>query len=237
MSSIIHLNTSADRRSAFERIYQTHFWEGSSRSGPGSDPHNTAKYVHFIKNWLASHPDVRTIVEVGCGDWSTSSKIGFGTNHHYVGIDIVKSNIDNNVIKYGTEQIEFIHSDFIEEPPPLGDYLIAKDVFQHLSNDSIVSFIRSSLRRYRYAILTNYVLKVEYLPIIFGIVYPRRLDFSNRKIKDGESRPVEVGAAPFNLELSESFLYKNVIRISPTKIVYTKQIAVCSCKDNAQASR
>jgi hypothetical protein len=236
MCSVTHLGTSADRRFAFEQIYQAHHWGGSSRSGPGSDPHNTGKYVQFIKNWLASHPDVRTIVEVGCGDWSTSSQIGFSTNHHYVGIDIVKSNIENDAIRYGTKQIQFIHSDFIEEPPPVGDVLIAKDVLQHLSNMSILKFIRSSLGRYRHAILTNDVRKVEYVPIMFGIAYPRRLELPNREIKDGGSRPVQVDAAPFNLKISESLFYKNVIRTSPRKVVYTKQIAVCNGNNNIQAS-
>jgi hypothetical protein len=193
MNPITLSNTDAGRRrSAFEQIYHAHLWQGSSRSGPGSDPHNTTKYIEFIQNWLASHPDVRTVVEVGCGDWSTSSKIGFGATHRYIGIDIVKSNIDNNTIKYGTNQIDFIHSDFIEEPPPFGDLLIAKDVLQHLSNISILTFIRC--------------------------------------------RPVEVGAAPFNLAIAESLLYKNVLRTSPTKIVYTKQIAVCPFNSVVQAT-
>jgi hypothetical protein len=236
MSFVTHLNSSADRRSAFEQIYQAHSSGGSSRSGPGFDPRNTNRYVHFIQAWLASHPDVRTLVEVGCGDWSTSSQIGSDRNHRYIGIDIVKSNIDSKTIRCGTKQIEFIHSDFIEEPPPLGDVLIAKDVLQHLSIDSILAFMRASLGRYRYATLTNDVLNVENVPIIFGISYPRRLDFSNRDRRDGESRPVELAAGPFNLKLSESLLYKNVIALSPKTIVYTKQIAVCTGDSRTQAT-
>jgi len=236
MYSVTHLDTSADRRFAFEQIYQAHHWGGSSRSGPGSDPHNTGRYINFIKEWLASRPDVRTIVEVGCGDWSTSSQIGFSANHHYVGIDIVKSNVENNTTKYGTKQIQFIYSDFVEEPPPAGDVVIAKDVLQHLSNVSVLKFIRSSLGRYRYAILTNDVLKVEYVPIVFGIAYPRRLELPNREINDGGSRPVQISAAPFNIKVSESLFYKNVIRTSPRKVVYTKQIAVCSGNSSIQGS-
>jgi hypothetical protein len=214
------------RRSRFERIYNAHSWGGVSKSGPGSDPQNTKDYVKFIEDWLATHPDIRSIVELGCGDWSTTKQIRFEPHHEYLGLDIVDSVIDQNVRNYGSANIRFLRCDFVEEPPPAGDVLIAKDVLQHLSNESILRFLQTNLSRYRFAIFTNDVAKVEYVRLPFGLVYVRKLDRCNRNIEDGESRPVLLGEPPFNLEVVASAEYENIMREKPRRIVYTKQIVV-----------
>jgi hypothetical protein len=84
----------------FERIYANHEWSGISRSGPGSDPLNTRTYVQFVKSWLDAHEDVRTVVEIGCGDWSTTREIRLGSRYSYLGIDIVESVIRENATLY-----------------------------------------------------------------------------------------------------------------------------------------
>jgi hypothetical protein len=220
------MDAARSRQQAFELLYANHSWGGVSKSGPGSDPIHTSEYVRFLQHWLTNHPDVRTIVEVGCGDWSTTRRIQFRPDHEYLGLDIVDDLVDENRRRYETERIRFLRRDFVDKPPPGADVLIAKDVLQHLSNASITTFLQRSLNRYKFAIFTNDVAKTEYIRLPFGLKYPRTMDQINRNIQDGESRPLRIGAPPFNLDIAEQALYRVNLQCEPRQIVYTKQIVV-----------
>ena len=50
---------------------------------------------------------------------------------------------------------------FLSDPTPKGDFLLIKDVLQHLSNRGVQVFIETILPRFRYAIMTNDVHKYE----------------------------------------------------------------------------
>ena len=156
------------------------------------------------------YPDVRTIVELGCGDWSTTNKISLG-EREYVGIDIVKAVIDQNENRFGSDRIKFLHSDFVDQAPP-GRSIACKGCPATSFNASVVKFIQSSLKSYRYAIFTNDIRKTEYRSIVFGIRFPRRFDVCNRDIRDGESRSISVRNPPFNLSVSECACYKVILR-------------------------
>jgi hypothetical protein len=220
------METKEPRIEVFERIYRNHAWGGVSRSGPGSDPIFTKPYIHFINSWLASHPEVRTIVELGCGDWSTTSQIELG-ERDYLGIDIVSSVVEENARRFGSARVRFLRSDFVGRPPPPADLLLAKDVLQHLSNASVLKFLQSSLGLCRFAIITNDSSRIAYKPIFFGIRIPRRLDVPNQDIDDGGSRSVRLREPPFNVSASEQAFYKVVLHESPVRIVYVKEIVVC----------
>ena len=215
------------RVTAFESIYRNHTWGGISRSGPGSDPVFTGPYVEFVNRWLISHPDVRTIVELGCGDWSTTRKIDLGETRSYLGIDIVNSVIEENGRRFGSERIRFLRSDFVEQLPPPSDLLLVKDVLQHLSNASVLRFLRSALNLCRFAILTNDFSRTAYRPIFFGLKIPRRLDKPNQDIGDGGSRSIRLREPPFNVNASEYAFYNVVLHESPVRVVFVKEILVC----------
>ena len=151
--------TQSPRRERFEKIFLSHEWGGDSRSGPGSDPKNTRRYVRFLNDWLARHPQVRSIIEVGCGDWATSSQVDFG-DRHYLGIDIVEALVVSLRDRYGSGHTRFERLDFVEQDVPPGDLLIAKDVLQHLSNGAVSSFLSRNLPRFKYAIFANDVKKI-----------------------------------------------------------------------------
>jgi hypothetical protein len=106
------------RSEAFEAIYLTHSWGGRSHSGPGSDPEHSTSYLRFVNQWLEKHPDCRNIVELGCGDWATTSRIKFPPRHSYVGLDIVPGVIAMNRERYQSEAVRFECSDFLCQPPP-----------------------------------------------------------------------------------------------------------------------
>lgn len=224
----IPTNMSDLRQKAFEQIYSNHAWGGGSRSGPGSDPEHTGIYVHFVNQWLEHHSDSKSIVELGCGDWATTSRIEIKPNHSYFGFDIVPDVIASNQERFTAENLRFECRDFISNPPPGADLLLIKDVLQHLSNESVHEFLRNILPRFHYAIITNDVDKyVEFRK--FGIVPSKqRRQEANCDTEDGGSRPLKLDEAPFNLRVCEKATYSVRLQNSSASgaSVFQKEILV-----------
>jgi hypothetical protein len=218
------MNAAAERRKRFEEIFSNHEWGGGSRSGPGSDPSHTRPFVDFCHSWLSAHPDIKTVVEVGCGDWATSSLIDFA-DRSYIGIDIVEPLISENQRKYGSSRVSFQTLDFVDDELPTADLLIAKDVLQHLSNSCVLSFLDRNKDKFNYALLVNDAEKLS-LKKRWFFETRRAIDFANRDILDGESRPLLLNRAPFNLRAGEQKRYNVVVRGPPDALIYTKEILV-----------
>lgn len=221
---------SLTRKEIFEKIYHSNSWHGQSRSGPGSDPQNTASYVHFVNNWLEKHPDCQSIVELGCGDWATTRLIHLPPKRSYLGIDIVPGVVSTNQELYQSDVIHFECSDFLIHPPPHADLLLMKDVLQHLPNDSVQTFLQNTLTRYRYAIITNDAYKFEERQRFVIFTTKRELQKPNIDIKDGDSRPLILEKEPFRLQFTEKFTYSVIIREKSRKLIFMKDILVW-CND------
>ena len=220
------MDTGSPRKEAFEKIYQTRRWGGTSRSGPGSDPQHTVRYIRFVNNWLEEHADCQSIVELGCGDWATTRLINLSPRRSYLGLDIVPEVIAENRKKYQSASVRFECIDFLSHVPPAGDLLLIKDVLQHLSNAGVQTFLDSVLPRFRYAIITNDVHRYEEWRR-FGILTTRReLQAPNIDICDGGSRPLRLDAAPFRLQAAEKATYSVLLREKSRRVVFVKDILV-----------
>jgi SAM-dependent methyltransferase len=217
---------SSPRREVFERIYATHLWAGTSRSGPGSDPEHTIQYVRFVSDWLASHSDARRVVELGCGDWATSQLITFMPSHTYLGLDIVPAAIDSNRRRFGRPNVRFECCDFLSQRPRSGDVLLIKDVLQHLSNQNVKDFLERILPRFRYAIITNDAARYEEKRFCGIVVSRKPLAQANVDVVDGGSRPLRLEDVPFNLEIAARFSYAVVLRKGDPRVVYVKNLLV-----------
>jgi len=100
-------------RERFERIYANNDWEYGS--GEGSLPIHTKGYVTFIERFIARQ-EVKSVVDLGCGDWQFSRNIDWGMAH-YKGFDIVKTVIDDNNHRFSSSNVEFcLSSDNCQEP-------------------------------------------------------------------------------------------------------------------------
>jgi hypothetical protein len=55
-----------DKQSAFDKIYRTNMW--GYKSGGGSDPEFAQVWIDHV-NALLAKQDIKTVVDVGCGDW------------------------------------------------------------------------------------------------------------------------------------------------------------------------
>lgn len=202
----------------FSKIYQTHSWEGKSRSGPGSDPGNAVDYLNILQN-LLSKPDyvIQSVVDVGCGDWSLAKNINW-LNINYTGIDIVPELIDQLNCNYASETIKFIHADLIKDNLPPADLLIIKDVLQHLSNESVKIFL-SQLPRYRIALITNDSRKRQPWYWSFGLL-GTEIQKPNSDTYDGGSRPLKLIKKPFNLNARRLATYN----VTVGSAIYIKEV-------------
>ena len=142
---------STEAREVFGRIYKTDEWEGGS--GQGSRVGATERYRAVLETVVGA-VDVRSVVDVGCGDWQFSQLVDW-SGVSYLGLDVVPDVIDRNRSRFGGHEVEFELRDVVNQPLPAGDLLICKDVLQHWPNDAIGNFLETTRGRYRYMLLTN----------------------------------------------------------------------------------
>ena len=178
--------------SVFDFIYAGAVWGGGS--GAGSDPGRNMLYVGYVQALMDRH-NVRTVLDLGCGDWRFSRYLDFA-GRDYTGFDVVPSVVAANRAAYGASNIRFEQADLsasVEFPPC--DLILCKDVLQHLSN-ARVSAILAKCGLAPLALITN-----DYHP-------------ENADCRDGETRPLDVTAQPFN------FPARPVLRFGKTKVSF-----------------
>lgn len=166
-------------------------WGGGS--GGGSDLQNTVLYVAYLQAVMDRH-DVRTVVDLGCGDWRFSKHLNFN-GRNYLGFDIVPAVIATNIAKYGASNIRFEQVDITElSARPNCDLIVCKDVLRHLSNQNVATVLEKC-HAARLVLITN-----DYNP-------------ANVENTNGGTRPLDISRPPFN------YLARPVCRIG-AKVVF-----------------
>lgn len=178
----------------FTTLYEMKAWgvdeAGNGTAGPDSAIENVQPYIKFLENFIRSN-HIKSIVDVGCGDWSFSKGINW-KNVNYIGIDIVKPVIERNQKTYASGTVKFLHNDINEMALPEADLLICKDVLQNLPNQDIQHFL-NKVNNYKYCLFINDAL-------------PQERPF-NRSIALGDHRPLDLSKPPFNLLGAKVFSY------------------------------
>lgn len=173
------------RDSTFDMIYRNSLW--GIGSGPGSRPASTQRYRGVLERLLASH-NIGSVLDVGCGDWSFSQLIDWGSACYH-GIDIVPGLIAENDRRFAMPGITFECVDVLTDFSwPAADLLLCKDVLQHWPNSRVLDFCATVLPRYPFGMLTN------------DIASPTRtVEDLNADTPMGGWRPLDLEAAPFHL--------------------------------------
>ncbi len=173
------MDEAEDLTRVFEKIYAENRW--GTGSGPGSAPRNTTGYRWFLENFMRAN-SVRTVTDLGCGDWQFSSLIDW-SECVYTGLDVVPDLIRNNTKQHGRPHIG---CQAYKSPNDLpgGDLLISKEVLQHLPNEAIAAILEAGMERYRYLLITNNVEPNAHC---------------NVDIHTGGCRPLRLDRAPFNV--------------------------------------
>ncbi|WP_431282439.1 hypothetical protein ACQW02_24015 [Humitalea sp. 24SJ18S-53] len=142
--------STGDIRTTFERIYEKNEW-GSS--GPGSDPFVNIGYRGFLETFMRMN-DVRSVVDVGCGDWQYSRFLNLD-HINYRGFDVVSNLIETNTRNYARKGVSFALMPEDKSKLPAADLLIMKDVLQHLPDALIHEYHTEVFPRFRWVLLTN----------------------------------------------------------------------------------
>ena len=175
----------------FSKIYNDGLWNKKSsnfNSGPGS--HNKELVIPFLEfvNCFIINKKIKTIVDLGCGDFNIGKNIYKNTNQYYA-IDIVPDLIDHNKKLFKDSKIKFECNDFINDPIPEADCVILRQVLQHLDNQSIIKILKK-IKLYKYAIITEHIPKNNFVPNIDKKTGPTtRVEFNSG---------IDIEIEPFN---------------------------------------
>ncbi len=177
-------------RERFAQIYARDEWGGGS--GPGSSPTHAMGYVRFLQAFIGRN-QVRSVVDLGCGDWQVSRLIDW-QGVQYDGFDIVPEVIERDARAFGSDAVRFHLVDGPDPVLPPADLLIVKDVLQHWSNKSVLAFL-PTIGRFKFALLTN-------------CVDPRG-ETAPRDTEDGGFRYLDLRQPPFSLDAELVYAFTN----------------------------
>lgn len=188
-------NARLPARKVFKAIYDENAWgsheSGDYYSGPGSDSGPAHAYADGIRKFIAAN-HISSVVDLGCGDFRVGSMLING-DVRYIGVDIVDDLVTVNGKRFGTQNIQFQCVDIIREPLPDGELCLIREVFQHLSNSEILRVL-PKLRKYRYAIYT------DYQPPASALTLPNRDIAHGRDTRLWKGSALFLDQPPFNIE-------------------------------------
>src|SRR5215469_13142439 len=174
----------------FEEIYSENKWLHGS--GEGSQPHHTKSYVSFLQDFLGKN-NIKSVVDMGCGDWQFSQFIDW-KGIDYQGFDVVTSVIEANKKRFSSPGVRFNLAAGNGADLPVANLLIAKDVLQHWSNESVKAFL-PNFKKYDYCLITN-------------CVNPNG-NTTNDNIENGGFRYLDLRLPPFAIQAEELFSFTN----------------------------
>lgn len=128
-----------------------------SASGPGSALWAATECLELIDEVVATHK-VRTILDLGCGDWHWMRMAGWRKfpGVSYEGWDAHPGLIELLTRTYGDERTVFRQSDITTQPLPQTDLVICRDVLFHLPTDLALNVVNQLKRRDTLLISTSF---------------------------------------------------------------------------------
>lgn len=167
-------------RHVFGKLYRHNGWgDPESVSGPGSNLEQTVTVRRVLPDLLC-RLDVRTLLDVPCGDWYWMREVDLGTVA-YIGGDIVRDIVEQDAAQY-TGRGEFRVLDLAVDPLPDADVLLCRDCLVHLPLRTIQKCI-SNIKQSG----VTYLLTTTFLHVL-----------SNEDIPIGDWRPLNLQLAPFH---------------------------------------
>ena len=132
---------------------------------------------------------------MGCGDFNVGSQL-LHLSKQYYAIDIVKSLIDTNKLKFKKDNLIFSNLDISIDNLPSGDVCLVRQVLTHLSNAEIKSFIKNIRNKYKFLVVTENIPEESFEP---------NLDMeTNFSTRHWFNSGVVLHEYPFNLKIKES---------------------------------
>ena len=143
------LSNNLKRKIIFNLIFKSYHWRDYhktnkcvSDSGLGSDLNVTKQLIKDLDIFLKSD-QIKSILDIACGDFFWMNKLINNNKHlNYLGLEIVKSIVENNNKIFSNQKVKFICSDVInEELPQNHDFILVRDFLIHIKNTDIINLI------------------------------------------------------------------------------------------------
>ena len=148
-----------DPEHIFTHIYKNKIWgEGNLEipyySGGGSDDEFAIPYVNAIVDFISKNK-IKSIVDLGCGDFRIGKKITELTDVNFIGVDIVDDLIEYNKKQFSSASVSFYKKNIASDKLPAGELYLVRQVFQHLSNSQIKKALKN-LSACKHLIITEH---------------------------------------------------------------------------------
>ena len=166
----------------FTNIYDTRAWHSKeSISGNGSELSQTTQIINELPFLLKKY-NITSMLDIPCGDFNWMQHVNLN-NVKYIGADIVEDLIISNQNKY--PDIEFHHLDLTKSTLPKVDLILARDVFVHMTYNTIVAALENIIQSgCKYLLTTSFT----------GMNINRDLS------ADGDWRPLNLLIDPFRFK-------------------------------------
>ena len=146
----------------FTSIYDREYWGSNGdpayrgSSGTGSSPEFNEEYVVWLREFLQSRR-IRSVVDIGSGDFRCGPAIYGGLDIDYKGFDVVADVVAATRLKHPSMSFETLDCFAERNCLPPADLCILKDVLQHWSTDEIYEFLDDIVasKRYSYILICN----------------------------------------------------------------------------------
>jgi len=201
----------------FTNIYENRSWGGnvsnefSGTSGSGSSvEYNNKVYIPFLKKYITDN-NIKTVVDLGCGDFRCGSVIYDSLDIIYNGYHAYNKVIEVHKKNHVSAKYNFTHLDFFNQCGGIvaGDLCILKDVLQHWSLANIYTFMDYLVasKKFKHILLINCSYQ----------------DKDDTDIPDGGIRPLSCEFLPLK-------------KYKPIKLCNynTKEISVITIRDEMQ---
>ena len=189
-------------KEVFEKIYDEKYWGDSIgnrqfSSGDGTRDESIVDiYVKSITQYISSRDNLKTALDLGCGDFSVGSKLSYLFDH-YTAIDVAENVIEENRKLFKARNVKFKSLNITEDELPHADVVFVRQVLQHLSNKEIQKFLVNVQDRYKCLVITESLSK----SIFFS---PNKDMQSGPGIRIHNKSGVVIEAEPFNFQSSQS---------------------------------
>lgn len=186
-------------------------WGGN---GSGSMPANVAPLVAALPALLAKY-DVRSVLDLGCGDVDWIAPVMRALGVRYVGVDVVPGPIAANKLKH--PDLEFYAITGPADKLPEVDLVICRDVFAHLPGNLVLEVIAQAKRAAPLLLATSFTKTAMNIDCAAGAYRPLNL----------QERPVNL---PQPIEVLPDTQHKSMclwrLREAAPRVEFTPPVAV-----------
>lgn len=135
-------------KEVFDEIYRNSTW--GYKSGSGSDPENAKPWIDTVNSYL-SLDKVKTVLDIGCGDWRLGAEYNL-EGKSYLGVDVSSEALQGRT---DTDNVKFKVTNALTMDIPQSDLILIKDVLQHLPTSDVIELMPKLIEKSKILLVCN----------------------------------------------------------------------------------